>query len=257
MEKISEGCMFNCNSNEEILNISELDIPEGMKVLALAPHSDDFDINAITLKYFQKARAAIKLVVLCLDNGVEADFEPQTPQAQIRKREQLASLAFFGLPFEMVNFLDTVCDDTGQTIYHPENKEIIANSVGNFDPDIILTTHPNDSNTAHRGVAKMLYEIGLKKDTAIMHNHDPKTMNIKPNAFMPFDSAQAKWKAELLRHHKSQHSRNLKMRGYGFDERILNVSRKIAKDYNLDCEYAELFEVRTMSDLSDKSDLNF
>ncbi len=238
--------MFNSKSNQ-MLNIFKLDIPEGVKVLALAPHSDDFDINAITLKHFQEAGATIKLDVLSLDNGVEADFEPQTPQALIRKREQLASLAFFGLPLEMVNFLDTVCDETGQTKYHPENKEIIANSVKNFAPDIILMPHPNDSNPAHRSVAKMLYEIELNKGTMIMHNHDPKTVSMNPNAFMPFDSVQAKWKAELLRHHKSQHSRNLKTRGYGFDERLLNVSREIAKNYKLNCEYAELFEVRTVS----------
>jgi LmbE family N-acetylglucosaminyl deacetylase len=239
------SAILNCK-NGEILNILELDIPEGVKVLSLAPHSDDFDVNAITLKHFQRAGADIRLDVLCLDNGVEADFEPQTPQAQIRKREQLASLAFFALPAERVNFIDTVCDETGQTIYHPGNKAIIEDSIRKFSPDIILTPHPNDSNSAHRAVTGMLYEIELKKGTVIMHNHDPKTFTIKPNAFMPFDSAQAQWKAELLRHHKSQHSRNLKTRGYGFDDRLLNVNRDDAKDHNLGCEYAELFEVRVI-----------
>ncbi len=234
--------MFNIGV-DKMLDISKSDIPNGLRVLALAPHSDDFDINAITLKYFQQGGATIKLDVFSLDNGVDADFEPQTPPAEIRKREQLASLSFFDLDVEAVTFVDTVCDQTGQTVYHPQNMQTITDSIEAFAPDVILTPHPNDSNSAHQSVVKMLYEVKVKRDIIVMHNHDPKTFEMKPNAFMPFDSEQARWKAKLLRHHESQHSRNLKTRGYGFEDRILNVSREIAKKYKLNCEYTELFEV--------------
>jgi len=233
--------------NGGILDISKFVCPQGVRILALAPHSDDFDINAITLKHFQNAGAIIRLDVFSLDNGVEPDFEPQTPQAEIRKREQLASLSFFGLDIEAVKFLDTVCDHTGQTTYHSKNRDIIANCISEFAPDMIFTPHPNDTNPAHQSINRMLYEVKVGKDIIVMHNHDPKTLDMKPSAFMPYDSKQAKWKAQLLRHHQSQHSRNLKTRGYGFDDRILSVSKEAAKNCRLNCEYAEIFEVRKLA----------
>ena len=60
---------------------------------------------------------------------------------------------------------------------------------------------------------------------------------------MPFGQREADWKAELLRYHDSQHQRNLRTRGHGFDERVLAVNRRIARELSLDDEYAEAYEV--------------
>lgn len=245
MNKITE--YFRKAEFDEMLDLSIVEWPQGIRVLVLAPHSDDFDAMAITMKNLQQANAVIKLNVLSLDSGVEPDFEPQTPQAEIRKREQLESLAFFGFDEKMVTFTETACDQTGQTEYHPENREIIKELVTDFMPNIIFTTHQSDDNSAHKSVAKMLYECNINKETLIFHIQDPKTREIRPDAFTPFNEEQAIWKAELLRHHKSQHSRNLNTRGFGFDRRVIDVNRQNAMKMNLKCNYVELFEVKSLS----------
>jgi hypothetical protein len=47
----------------------------------------------------------------------------------------------------------------------------------------------------------------------------------------------------MLRFHDSQHQRNLRTRGHGLDDRILEVNRSVARELSLAHEYAEAFEV--------------
>ena len=72
---------------------------------------------------------------------------------------------------------------------------------------------------------------------------DPKTIACRTDVYLGFDEAEASWKAELLRYHDSQHQRNLRTRGHGFDVRILDVNRHIARELNLSEQYAEVFEL--------------
>ena len=65
---------------------------------------------------------------------------------------------------------------------------------------------------------------------------------------MGFGDADAEWKARLLRLHASQHDRNLRSRGVGFDERILALNRKCAEALGLGEPYAEAFELACYED---------
>jgi hypothetical protein len=56
-----------------------------------------------------------------------------------------------------------------------------------------------------------------------------------------FDDGEAAWKGGLLRCHRSQHERNLRSRGIGFDERILAMNRGIGTE--VDAPFAEGFEL--------------
>ena len=47
----------------------------------------------------------------------------------------------------------------------------------------------------------------------------------------PYEAPTAAWKAALLRCHRSQHARNLRSRGIGFDERILAPDRAAAAPF--------------------------
>ncbi len=58
-----------------------------------------------------------------------------------------------------------------------------------------------------------------------------------------FGAQEAERKAELLRCHRSQHERNLRVRGHGLDARILEVNRAIAAEAGLVEPFAEGFEV--------------
>jgi len=73
---------------------------------------------------------------------------------------------------------------------------------------------------------------------------DPKTIEMRTDLYMPFDQAEADWKTQLLRFHDSQHQRNIRTRNHGFDDRILDVNRGIARKLLLAHEYAEAFEIK-------------
>ena len=58
-----------------------------------------------------------------------------------------------------------------------------------------------------------------------------------------FDEEESLWKREMLRFHQSQQTRNLEIRGIGFDDRILATNTKIASELNIDSKYAEGFQI--------------
>jgi hypothetical protein len=58
-----------------------------------------------------------------------------------------------------------------------------------------------------------------------------------------FGETEALWKGRLLRFHRTQHERNLRTRQQGFDERILQVNRQVARELGGEAEYAEVFEL--------------
>jgi LmbE family N-acetylglucosaminyl deacetylase len=230
------------------VDLLSLNVPDGAEVLVLAPHSDDFDAVSVTMRWLLQRGCSVSLIVLCLDNGVDPDYEPQTPQREIRKREQLAALKFFqqstGTDISEVEFSNLECDDSGQIFYTPGNLEFVVDLLNTKRPDIVFLPHGNDTNTAHQSVAKLLTEARThcSHKTLVMFNHDPKTQNMTPNAFIPFGRDLAEWKGELLRFHDSQHQRNLQTRNAGFDDRILDDNRNSAQAAGTDSPYAEIFE---------------
>ncbi len=72
---------------------------------------------------------------------------------------------------------------------------------------------------------------------------DPKTIGMRLDVAVPFGPEEAAWKSKLLLHHASQQARNVRLRGHGFDERILRVNRDTASAAGLKEPYAEGFEV--------------
>lgn len=79
-------------------------------------------------------------------------------------------------------------------------------------------------------------------------NQDAKTLGMRSDPVMPFGLAEAQWKAELLRHHRSQQQRNLRLRGNGFDERVLQLNRDAAAAAGLEQPCAEVFELERYVD---------
>jgi hypothetical protein len=70
---------------------------------------------------------------------------------------------------------------------------------------------------------------------------DPKNLGMRVDLITPYDAEAAAWKAALLRCHRSQHERNLRTRGIGFDERILAADRAAGSSFGFAA--AECFEV--------------
>lgn len=224
--------------------------PSSGRVGVLAPHPDDFDAAGLLLRRLDAAGLDIRLWVLSSSaNGVEDGFcDPPTPgtKAALREDEQRASCRFFGLAGDRYEFLRLAVDEPGGYLRDDTaNRGILAAKMAPFDPDIVLLPNGNDTNPDHRLVhawwKRLKGELGL--GAAALLIRDPKTVEARDDAFFPFGEAEAAWKAELLRFHRSQHQRNLNTRGHGFDERILRVNRESAKRLGLDEPYAESFEI--------------
>lgn len=226
-----------------------LGLPAGLRVLFLAPHPDDFDAVAVTLKYLVDQGHPVRAAVALTGSGVDDAYCPGSTfreKTLLREEEQRRSLRFFGLPENDVTFLALANDAEDQMSDDPANGAAILDLLRGTTPDIVVLPHGNDTNSAHRNMYALFSEAARQwaRPLVALLNRDAKTVEMRIDLYMPFDRKAAEWKAEMLRFHDSQHQRNLRTRGYGFDERILNLNREIARELSLTHTYAEAFEVR-------------
>ena len=237
-------------ADEKPLFMKDLQVPSALKVLVLAPHPDDFDAIAITMRFLRDNGNEIHVAVISSSaSGVEDSFclkHLGKTKAEIREKEQRDSCRFFGLPDERLEFLRLGEDKNGDPEDSLSNTDIIRKFVGKIRPDIVFMPHYNDSNQGHRRSFAMFEKIAkeLASPITAFLNLDPKTIEMKAEVFTVFDTEDAAWKGELLRIHASQHQRNLNTRNCGFDERVLRENRKAAERFlNRADAYAEAFEV--------------
>jgi LmbE family N-acetylglucosaminyl deacetylase len=219
-----------------------------LRLVVLAPHPDDFDAIGVTLRFFHDRGCRIDLAVVSSGaSGVEDGFSGPDPalKAAIREEEQRASCRFFGLPDSRLTFLRLVEDEEGHPMETAENAARIHHYLEEKRPQFVFLPHGNDSNAGHRRTYAMFRAFALAggRPLAAFLNRDPKTIQMRPDLYMPFDDVAAAWKGELLRFHQSQHQRNLRTRRHGFDERILSVNRAIGAEISPPVAYAEIFEV--------------
>lgn len=214
----------------------------------LAPHPDDFDAIGVTMKFFLHNGNPIVVGVARTGSGVEDAYRPGLTlagKADLRDQEQRRSLQFFGLPGGDFTSLCFTNDEGDQLTDPPENLTLVEEFVSENAPDIVFLPHGNDTNSAHKAMYSQLKQVSQRSEYpfAMFLIRDPKTINMRTDLYMPFDQQDADWKAQLLRFHDTQHQRNLRTRNYGFDDRVLNVNREIARDLSLTHEYAEAYEV--------------
>lgn len=226
-----------------------LDWPSGLKVLVLAPHPDDFDAIGVTLKYLHESGLDIYAAVSVTGSGIDEEYGAGlsvSDRRNLRIKEQRDSLRFFGLPEDNFRFLYLNNADDEQLADDASNLEVLTEVVREIRPDLIFSPHGNDTNRAHRAMYTMVSGIAKAADwpIALMLNRDAKTLDMRTDFYLAFDEADAQWKGQLLRFHDSQQQRNLKVRGHGFDERVLNLNRAIARDLKTSQLYAAAYEVR-------------
>jgi len=228
-------------------DLSAFEVDSDQRVLVLAPHPDDFECVAVTLRLFRDAGNRIDLAVLTdAASGVEDSFcSPPTNEhkAELRELEQRESSRRFGLPEERLAFLRLAEDDSGHPEASDENVFAIRRHFEKVAPAAVFLPHPEDTNAGHRRTYRMFSAVAeqTKADVVAFLNEDPKTVAMEADAYLGFDEETAEWKAALLRCHRSQQVRNLNVRDYGLDERILRVNRAAAGRLELDMPFAEVF----------------
>jgi len=232
--------------------------------MVVGPHPDDFDANGVTLRYMHERGAVMRVVVVRGGSGVEDSYRPPggdcfvsgtssrntgamplEVKARIRECEQRESLRFFRLADDVVQFLEMELDEHQQPLENMANRNLLAEAILPFEPDIVMLPHGNDTNQGHRVMFALTRCVlsGAASRTTMLLSRDPKTIGMRTDAYMPFGKEEAEWKAKLLLFHDSQHQRNLNTRGHGFDERILAGNREFARELGIEAEYAEAFEV--------------
>ena len=232
------------------LRLDRLAFPAGLRVFVLAPHPDDFDETGLTLRRLSEEGAVIGLLVISSSaNGVEDAYcDPPTDAAKaaVREREQLDSLAFFGLSADAVTFLRSpVGPEGGYILDDPGSFAVVAAATAAFRPALVFMPHGRDTNPDHRLICSWWRRLkgALPGEPQALLFQDPKTIALREDAVLAFDEESAAWKRRLLLFHRSQHARNLRTRGEGFDERILKVNRAAAANLGLGKPYAEVFEI--------------
>ena len=226
-------------------SLRERTLPASLRVLVVAPHPDDFDAVGLTLRHLHAQGHALHVAVLTSGaNGVDDGFggaHDAAAKAALREAEQRESCAFFGLPSERLAFLRLWEEETTpEDALAPLRAWMAARPA-----DLVFMPHGNDSNRTHRrtfeAVCQVAGEQGLRAWALL--NRDAKTLDMHTDVFFDFDEAEAQWKAQLLRLHRSQQERNLRTRGSGFDARVLEVNRKAAAGLPARRPYAETFEL--------------
>lgn len=231
------------------IDIHSVGFPRDVVIVVLAPHPDDFDAIAITLRLLRDNGNPIHLGVLSSGaSGVEDSFcSPPTPEAKAktREQEQRASCRLFGLPPERLAFLRLKEDDQAHPIVAEETLAQVRQYLTARRPDIVFLPHGNDTNAGHRRAYAMLRCVVSATGASVTAflNRDPKTIEMRHDVYTAFGEEDAQWKGELLRCHQSQHQRNLNARGHGMDERILKVDRQTARELACVENFAEVFEL--------------
>ncbi len=236
------------------LRLDGLDLPRAWRILALAPHPDDFESTAATHRWFRDRGNPIGALVLSSSaNGVEDSFcDRPTAEAKaaLREAEQRAGCRLFGLPEARLRFLRLRVTWPGGFIAEDEeNFGILKRAVGEWGFDLAVLPHGNDTNPDHRLTYRWWRRLAASasRPLAALLFRDPKTVGLRDDVILPFGETVAAWKGELLRCHRSQHQRNLNTRGHGFDERILRVNRESAARLGIAAPYAETFELEITS----------
>ncbi len=231
------------------LSLQALHLRTAPRVVMLAPHPDDFDAIAATMRFFQECDSRIDVAVVTSGaSGVETGFGgASTPRAKaaLREIEQQASCRQFGLSESRLAFLRLREDENGDPVDSTANLQCVRSFLLEHQPDMVFLPHWHDPNEGHRRTYAFFRQTvkNEKLSLTAFLSQDPKTVAMRHDCYFAFGDETASWKAELLRLHKSQHQRNLNLRGHGFDERILNVNREIAAALGLVEHGAEAFEL--------------
>lgn len=232
------------------LHLGAVDLPRDGRLAVLAPHPDDFDAIAVTMRHFRDLGWKIHVAVLTTGaSGVEDGYRGATTaaaKAAMREAEQRASCLAFGLPAADLRFLRLDEDERGHQREDDANRARLSAFLAETRPHCVFMPHGEDSNTAHRRTWSMFEEVARRDRLQAWAwlNRDAKTLAMREDVYSTFGAEEARWKARLLRLHDSQQSRNLRSRGCGFDERVLQVNRVAGVGSGAPDGFAEVFELR-------------
>ena len=201
-----------------ILNIAAPlpDLTKYERFLFIGPHPDDIEIGAGATAARLAAEGKTVCFLICLDGryGTDEIRDPLTPEelAKIRQWEALDSASLLGV--KDVRFLD-FCD--GGFYRQEELFTVMAQAVGDFQPDVMFAPDPDVSSECHpdhRMVGNMAKELALfSQNPGIMARYGARPaqvqalalyMTARANRFVGTDGYLEKQLSCVFDCHKSQ-----------------------------------------------------
>ncbi len=221
----------DAQANGPCLTLPEAPLPGHGTALALAPHPDDPDAVAVTLRLLQQGGWALHWLVVSTGwSGVPDDLvgPDRGAKARLREAEERTAAARFGLPDDRLVFLRLAENDAGELDPGTANRNRLLAALDALAPGLVLLPHGADSNPDHRLVFAWFaaWQSSTSHSPLGLGNEDPKTQAFAPSLVVEFGEETAAWKARLLECHCSQSLRNQRSRGHTFAERILAVNRR-------------------------------
>ncbi len=202
-------------------------LPPGSAVLVLAPHPDDFDAIGVTMRLLHGRGHALHVAVATSGaSGVDA--------------ANAARVA--ALPLEVRPAAVFLPHGHDTSVGHQRTYALLRAGAAAIGAVPAACRVPPSGSAAARGVPS---EDAAGAPFSAFLNVDPKTRAMRYDVVTPYGAAEAAWKGELLRFHRSQQERNLRSRGRGVDERILEMDRDTAAACGVGAPYAEVFEMET------------
>ena len=230
-------------------------LPGPGRALALAPHPDDPEAIAVTLRLLFRGGWDLTWAILTPAwSGVRDDFvgPSRAAKARAREAEQQAAARAFGLPEARLFFLRLAEDDQGRMDETETNRQALFAILDKAAPDLVLLPARADTNPTHRLTYRWLAQwAGAARHPVVaLGNEDPKTTAFHADFQVRFGPDTAVWKGALLECHRSQSHRNQATRHITFAERILAVNRA-CPDLPTGI-YAERFQVECWGDVAKK-----
>ncbi|MGA0846632.1 MAG: PIG-L deacetylase family protein, partial [Luteolibacter sp.] len=175
--------------------------------LILAPHPDDFEVVAVTMRRLADRGCELFLDVLTGGaSGVEDAFAiGWEAKTAAREHEQRDSCQLFGLPDAHLRFHRLSEDADGHMRDDPQNCACVMAILDRVQPEAVVLPHHNDPNADHRRTFRYFEQWRARQaqPPLALLVRDPKTVAMRLDLVTCFGAEDAEWKAGLLRCHRS------------------------------------------------------
>ena len=198
-----------------------------MKILAFGAHPDDIEPQiGGTLAKFANNGAEVTNVIVT-QTGTGADNHK-------RESEGRSAASILGLNYISMNI--DQADFSYSRIYIQEIDKLISIE----KPNIVFTTHPNDSHNDHNNVARSIMSCGRKNNFSIIFNNQalPGGINASNLNYFSDISNFSKLKIDSIMCYESQ------IKKYGDDWLEAILGRDKLWGFTLNCNFAEAAYVK-------------
>jgi len=214
-------------------------LPKTLKILAIAPHTDDLELACGgSICRWTNMNCKVHCVAFsdCHDTLADTPFKPET-----LGKESISALRNLGVTKSQI----VIFNQTNKHFYR-ESRDIfdkLEELKKQLNPDLVLIPSLRDTHQDHLIVAQQALHV-FRRDTSIMSYEQPwNNLTFAPNFFITLNESQIQKKIQSLTLFKTQAHLN---RSY-FDSGFIRGLARVRGTQAL-TQYAEAFEIIKLID---------